>query len=375
MPRILFIGAGVIAQRHVGQTRRYFAADPAGPTLEVHAADPSESAREAFVKAVSGGGGVTMCADAGEMLALPAEADDVVVVCTPPVLHAEMTIRAVESGRHVLCEKPLAINVAEAEAMLEAAGRANRRLGCCSNRFLGHPPNVEAARLIAEADPDGPLGEAYHITWIDRRPRQRTGIEYQGETRWFLDRSRSGGGVLMDWGPYDFATLGAVLRPVAVEVLAARVAQPLTAADPEGVPNDVEQHVIATMRYTLPGGRAVMVSYERAACTHGREEHLCEVEGTRGSLRWWWIGYQDKEGTLTLRTDREGKVDETTITPPTPDTPVPHPAAMPLVQFIRAIAGETHHRAILDERAVFNFACLQAVYDCAATGLAQSVIL
>ncbi len=80
MPRLLFIGAGVIAQRHIEHTRRYLA-DPARGqqprTLEVHAADPSEPSRASFAKAVPD---ATPYIDADEMLAMATEESDVVVV-------------------------------------------------------------------------------------------------------------------------------------------------------------------------------------------------------------------------------------------------------------------------------------------------------
>ncbi len=277
-----------------------------------------------------------------------------------------MTIRGFESGCHVLCEKPLAMTSEEAGSMLDASRRADRLLGCCSNRFLGHHPNAEVAAIVAT----GRIREPYHVTWIDRRPTQRTGIDYQPQTRWFLDRSKSGGGVLMDRGPYDFATLGMILQPTSIEVHAATTAQPELGNEPEGVVNNVEQHVVATLRYTLPDGGDVTVSYERAAGTHGREERIAEVEGTRGSVRWWWLGYQDKDGTVDLHTTLDGGVP--LVDPPT--NPPPHPAAMPLVQFLKAVRGE-ENLAILGERAVFNFRCLRAVYECEETGQRQRVEL
>ena len=68
---------------------------------------------------------------------------DAVVVCTPPHLHAEISIAAMRRGRHVLCEKPLARTVAEAEDMVATAQREGVRLQCAFNHRF-HPGIVQA---------------------------------------------------------------------------------------------------------------------------------------------------------------------------------------------------------------------------------------
>ncbi|HVF40035.1 MAG TPA: Gfo/Idh/MocA family oxidoreductase [Gemmatimonadaceae bacterium] len=83
---------------------------------------------------------------------------DVVAVCTPNGLHAEHTIAAFKAGCHVLCEKPMAISVADCGAMIQAAERANRRLFIVKqNRF--NPPVVAVKELLDE----GRLGRLYSI--------------------------------------------------------------------------------------------------------------------------------------------------------------------------------------------------------------------
>ena len=66
---------------------------------------------------------------------------DAVVVCTTPESHAEITLEALSAGKHVLCEKPLAKTVAEAQAMVDAAAQAKRVLKCGFNhRHHPAPP-------------------------------------------------------------------------------------------------------------------------------------------------------------------------------------------------------------------------------------------
>ncbi len=83
---------------------------------------------------------------------------DVVSVCTPNGLHAEHTIKSLQAGFHVLCEKPMAINVQDCITMIREAEKANKRLFIVKqNRF--NPPVVELKKMIQE----GLLGTIYSI--------------------------------------------------------------------------------------------------------------------------------------------------------------------------------------------------------------------
>jgi predicted dehydrogenase len=115
---------------------------------------------------------------------------DAVIVCTPPDSHAAISIRAMESGKHVLCEKPLSRTVQEAEAMLRAAEVAKRTLKCGFNHR--HHPAVLAGRQLLV---DGTVGEpvfARALYGIGGRPGY--------EREWRADPSVVSGGQLMEQG-------------------------------------------------------------------------------------------------------------------------------------------------------------------------------
>ena len=126
--------------------------------------------------------------DALDMLA--AEKLDVVSVCTPNKSHKELTIAALESGSHVLCEKPMAMNAAEGHEMLMAAKRAGKRLMInFSYRF-----SAQSQALKAQKDA-GVFGDIYFGRTVWHRRRGMPGFG-----GWFGTKALAGGGPLIDLG-------------------------------------------------------------------------------------------------------------------------------------------------------------------------------
>src|SRR5471030_874063 len=115
---------------------------------------------------------------------------DVVVVCTPPHLHAEMSIAALEAGKHVLCEKPLCRTLEEAEAMLAAARKAKRVLKCGFNH-RHHPAVLEARRRFDHGDFGRPIAGRCRYG-ICGRPGY--------ENEWRADPARAAGGQFAEQG-------------------------------------------------------------------------------------------------------------------------------------------------------------------------------
>lgn len=115
---------------------------------------------------------------------------DAVDICTPNVLHSEIAIYALNNGLHVICEKPDAINVAEAEKMKEASEKNGKVLMVIRNNRY-RPTTKFLKQYIAEDK----MGEIYagRCGWIRRR-----GIPGWGG--WFTDKKQSGGGPLIDLG-------------------------------------------------------------------------------------------------------------------------------------------------------------------------------
>ncbi len=116
---------------------------------------------------------------------------DIVYVCLPNSMHAEYTIRAAKAGKHVLCEKPMAVSVAEGEAMIAACKAADRKL-MIGYRCHFEPFNLEAMRLAR-------TGTAGKIRYV----RSEHGFVQGDPSAWRLKRAMAGGGSLMDMGVYS----------------------------------------------------------------------------------------------------------------------------------------------------------------------------
>ncbi len=117
---------------------------------------------------------------------------DVVHVCTPNRSHSFITVDALESGKHVMCEKPMAINTAEAEKMLDAAKRTGKKL------TIGYQTRQNAeAQILKQEALKGTFGDIYYAkaTAIRRRAVPTWGV--------FLNEYEQGGGPLIDIGTHS----------------------------------------------------------------------------------------------------------------------------------------------------------------------------
>ena len=116
---------------------------------------------------------------------------DVVHICTPNVYHAPIAIAALEAGKHVMCEKPMAIHSHEAKKMLEAAKRSGKKLTIgYQNRFR------KDSLLLKEACAKGDLGDIYVA--------KAHAVRRRGVPTWgvFMNKDLQGGGPLIDIGTH-----------------------------------------------------------------------------------------------------------------------------------------------------------------------------
>ena len=156
---------------------------------------------------------------------------DAVYVALPNSMHAEYTIRAAKAGKHVLCEKPMSTNVADAEAMIAACKAANVKL-MIAYRCHYEPTNLRAVQLIR----DGALGQVQAI-------ESAFGFNIApGE--WRLSKKLAGGGPLFDVGIYSLNACRYLTgeEPEHISAYASTI-------DRDGRFNEVEENVSWTMKF------------------------------------------------------------------------------------------------------------------------------
>jgi predicted dehydrogenase len=207
---------------------------------------------------------------------------DAVSVAVPTFLHAPITIAALERGLHVLCEKPIALHAAEADAMVQAARTAGRILDVAFNhRQRG---DIQKLKEVIDA---GRLGRPYYAKawWL-----RRTGIPTLGS--WFTRAELAGGGPLVDIGVHvlDYALF--LLGNPAVVAVSASTYDLLAAAgfgsspdsDKTGATDDRTFDVedLATVFMRLADGGTLLVEASWAAHRRDGDEFGITLYGTDG---------------------------------------------------------------------------------------------
>ena len=199
---------------------------------------------------------------------------DLVDICTPNYLHAEMAIAAAQCGKMVLCEKPLANTVAEAEAMVEAAAAVPNFVWFNYRRV---PAVVLARRLIA----DGRLGRVYQYR---AQYLQQWGPDATRPRNWKMSKRTAGSGVNGDLNSHLLDTALMLLGPI--HELSATLETFLSEKpDPErpgtSYAVDIDDAVLVQGRFSC----GALGSFEATRFATGyQNDHGFAVHGERGML-------------------------------------------------------------------------------------------
>jgi predicted dehydrogenase len=205
---------------------------------------------------------------------------DIVDIGAPNDLHAEIAIAAARSGKHVLCEKPLALNVKQAEAMLAAVQKAKVVHMVCHN-YRRIPAIALARKMIGE----GALGKIFHF---HARYAQDWLVDPEFPINWRLQKETSGSGAngdinthLIDLGRYlvgEFKEVCGLLNTFVAE-------RPLAEALAKGARKLGKVTVDDAALFIGRMENGVLANLEATRFAAGRKNHIeIEINGSKGSL-------------------------------------------------------------------------------------------
>jgi predicted dehydrogenase len=255
-----------------------------------------------------------------------------VYLATPVFLHAEHTVRALAAGKHVLVEKPLGLNGAEADRAVAAARGGNLRAGCAY--FRRCYPRYRHAQEMLERGEFGRvvLVRMTYFSWFNPDPAD--------PKYWRVVRAKSGGGPLSDMGSHMFDVLiGLFGLPKRLCANVKTLVQPY----------EVEDSAVMTME--LANGADVIAGFHWNSRTWA---HEFEIVGTEAKVK--WFPYDAGKIILTRGRDTQEI-----------DRPNPENVHVPLIEdFISAIRDHRDPVVSLAEAARTNI-LLDAVYQSART--------
>jgi len=285
------IGCGAISEIYLTNARRFRSFDV------VACADlDAERARQ---RAAAFGVPRALTTDA--LLADPEV--ELVVNLTVPKAHHEISLRALDAGKSVYSEKPLAATFAQAAELAARADRGGLRLGCAPDTFLGAA--LQTARRLVDA---GAVGRPVAAT---------ANMICRGHESWHPSPAfyyERGGGPLFDMGPYYLTALISLLGPIARVAGLARISyaeRTITSAPLRGSVISVETptHVTALLDFACGAVGTLVTTFDVTAS----DAPLLEVHGEEGSLS--LPDPNGFDGPLRLRTRREAAWREIPLDP------------------------------------------------------------
>lgn len=279
--RIGIIGCGQISQQHM---RNY--SEIAGAEMVVFC-DANRSAAEAAA-ATYGPGDVA--SDFREVLAR--DDIDAVDVCLHNNLHMPVTVAALQAGKHVYCEKPMAGSYRDAVAMRDAAVQTGKKLHIQLGKLYDH--ETRAARELIEG---GYLGDVFHARSAGFRRRGRPYVDGYGTPN-FVQKKQASGGALYDMGVYHISQVLYLLGNPTVERISGKTYQRIEMDEARRANSnyDVEEFAAGFVRFA--DDRSMELTESWAANLDGFEGSY--LLGSKGGVRLAPFGFFQNLGHLEL---------------------------------------------------------------------------
>ena len=261
--KVGIIGCGKIAQvRHIPEYA-------ANPHVEVYGFYDINLARAEELAVKYGG---KAFASYEELLADPAI--EAVSVCAANHVHAEITVAALKAGKHVLCEKPMAVTLEECEAMVAAAKESGKYLMIGQNQRLAKA-HAKAKELIEQ----GAIGKVLTFRTIFGHGGPETWSIDPGSNVWFFDKTKAAMGAMADLGIHKTDMIQFVLGSKIVKTQA--VLTTLDKKDATGNLIGVDDNAICI--YQMENG--VIGTMTASWTYYAAEDNTTVIYGTKGELR------------------------------------------------------------------------------------------
>ena len=261
--KVGIIGCGKIAQvRHIPEYA-------ANPNAEVYGFYDINQARAQELAEKYGG---KAYASYEELLADPAI--EAVSVCAANHAHAEISIAALKAGKHVLCEKPMAISLDECEAMVAAAKESGKYLMIGQNQRLAKA-HAKAKELIEQ----GAIGKVLTFRTIFGHGGPETWSVDPGKNVWFFDKTKAAMGAMADLGIHKTDMIQYVLGTKIVKTQA--LLTTLDKRDATGSLIGVDDNAICI--YQMENG--VIGTMTASWTYYAAEDNTTVIYGTKGELR------------------------------------------------------------------------------------------
>lgn len=219
--------------------------------------------------------GVPQACSVDELLAAPEV--DIVVNLTIPSSHAEISRRALEAGKHVYLEKPLAVDLEDGRSVVALAEAKGLRIACAPETFLGG--GIQTCRKLID---EGAIG----------RPIAATGFMMGGGPEaWHPDPVffyQKGGGPLFDMGPYYLTAFVFLLGGIRRVTASAAITSPerIIKSQPKAgtrIPVETPTHISGVLDFASGAVGTLITSFDVAAGTN--LTNMIEIHGTEGTLR------------------------------------------------------------------------------------------
>jgi len=237
---------------------------------------------------------------------------DAVVIASPPYVHAEQLSAALEAGKHVLLEKPMAESIDSVRQIVKAVEQAPGQV--VLEASCRHTRLSRKYKFIKELIDSGKLGDVYHIH--HNALSQGTFIEYNPNGAWAMNKKLAGGGPFVDRGVYDLSFHLGLLNDVPqLKSVQSFKRNDLRDMSKHVEFSDVEQHGAAWMEFDT----GLTYYYENGGGVHNETQNETRLYGTKGGLRFQHFSWDSSE--IEFFTTENGEPHNETFTVDTTDEP------------------------------------------------------